>query len=95
MKIEIEEGIYSIVDRLPIRKVILDYEESKITRTIFQDGKTTLDISKTLSVSISDIRKLSHLELSNLLKKRLEECVDLQFNAEIGFFKSPIITKTI
>lgn len=99
MIVEIEEGIYSIEDRLPLRKVVFTYANSKITRKLFMLGDTDsrnnkIDVIEGFFIEIVDIERLTPIEIGDMLKKRILDCFERNIQSEMPFYKSPIITRT-
>ena len=98
METIIEESIWDIEQKLPLRKSILTYDSEKITRNLFILGDSErrnnkIDVIDSFSISIEEINKMSSLEIGDMLKKRITECFERNVNNEIPFFTSPIITK--
>lgn len=98
METIIEESIWDIEQKLPLRKAILTYDGEKITRNLFILGDSErrnnkIDVIDNFSISIEEINKMSSIEIGDILKKSLNECFERVVNDEIPFFKSPIITK--
>ena len=98
METVIEESIWDIEQKLPLRKTVLTYNGEKITRNLFILGDSErrnnkIDVIDDFRISIGEINKMSSLEIGDMLKKRLTECIEYNINNEIPFFTSPIITK--
>jgi len=98
METIIEESIWDIEQKHPIRKAILTYDGEKITRNLFMLGDSEywnnkIDIIDNFRISIEEIKKMSSLEIGDMLKNRVAECFENNVNNEIPFFTSPIITK--
>lgn len=94
----IEEGIYDVETRLPLRKVDFQYDGKQITRRLFILGDTEkrnakVDVIDFFRVTLEEINQLSALELGEKLKREVVECFDRNVNNEIPFFDSPIITR--
>jgi hypothetical protein len=97
METIIEESIWNIEQRLPLRKCILKYDGNKITRNLFILGDSKyrnnkIDVIDEFRVSIEDINKMNPLELGSMLKDELNKCFERNLNSEMPFFTSPIIT---
>lgn len=98
MKTIIEEGIWNIKERQPLRRVVFEFDGNKITRSLFILGdserkNSKIDIIDYFVVELSKIKHLSPLALGKFLKKELSECFDKNVDNEIKFFTNPIITK--
>ena len=98
METIIEESIWDIKQKLPLRKAIFTYDGEKITRNLFILGDSErrnnkIDVIEYFNISIEEINKMSSLEIGDMLKNRLDECFEKNVNNEIPFFTSPIITK--
>lgn len=94
MKTIIEEQIYSIETKQPIRRAVFEYKDSRITRELFildstRNGK--IDVIDHFWVSLKEIESKTPNELGTFLKKELEECFDRNIKNEIPFFDCPII----
>lgn len=94
MRIEITENIFCIKTRNAIRKVVLEYKDSRITRQLYIKGDSIsknnkIDVIDCFKVSFEDIEKLSPLELGMKLKKDLEQKFKEVIDSEICFFYNP------
>jgi hypothetical protein len=81
MKVIIEEGIWDIRQKLPLRKSILTYDAKQITRKLFilaQHGRSdernnkidVIDLDKIqLKIDLNKVNKLSTNEIGKYLKK--------------------------
>lgn len=92
----IEESIWCIEQKLPIRKCIFKYDGNQITRNLFILGDSEyknnkIDIIDSLQVSIKEINEMTVSDLGSLLKDKLAKCFELNVSNEIPFFTSPII----
>lgn len=94
----IEEGIWDIQEKKPLRKAIFKYDGSSITRNLFMLGdsekrNSKIDVINSFSIEISKINELSPKQIGKLLKKQLSECFDNNIKSELKFYTCPIITK--
>lgn len=107
METIIEEGIWDIENKQPIRRAIFTCDGKKITRNIFILGESEKRNSKVdiidlynvkLEIELTKINNLSAVEIGEYLKKEAEvfepiTCFERNIANEIPFFTSPIITK--
>jgi hypothetical protein len=107
METIIEEGIWDIKQKLPLRRVVFTCDGKKITRNLFILGDSEnrnskvdiIDLEKVeIEISLTKINKLSTTEIGEYLKKKAEvfepiTCFERNISNEIPFFTSPIITK--
>jgi hypothetical protein len=98
METIIEESIWDIKQKLPLRKAIFTYDGEKITRNLFILGDSErrnnkIDVIEYFNISIKEINKISSLEIGDMLKNKINKCFETNVNNEIPFFTLPIITK--
>ena len=107
METIIEEGIWDVEQKLPLRRAIFTCDGKKITRNLFILGDSekrnskvdVIDLDKVqLKIDLTKINKLSVSEIGEYLKKEAEifepiTCFEQNIANEIPFFTSPIITK--
>jgi hypothetical protein len=103
----IEEGIYDIETKLPLKKAIFTFDGKKITRNLFilgddEESNNKVDIinlEKTkIEVDIPKIFNMSSQELCDYIMEKVKHlepnlCYERNINNEIPFFENPIITK--
>jgi hypothetical protein len=98
MKVIIEESIWDIETKQPIRKTTLTCDNEKITRNIFILGDSDrrnnkIDVIEDLRVSLADINNLTAVELGEKLKGILSDCFESNVQGEIPWFTYPIIQR--
>lgn len=107
MEITIEEGIWDIEERLPLRKAVFTCDGKKVTRNLFILGDTDKRNSKVdiihldkivIEMEVEKINTLPAEELANLLKEKAKQkdpvgCFERNVNNELPFFKCPITTR--
>lgn len=98
----IEEGIYDINTKESIKKAIFTFDGERLTRQLFYDSNkidvidgTSLNIKLTLSDMLN--YEVNYDNIIENIKKRVKE-FDVEnvekrnIDAELPFFKNPIIT---
>lgn len=107
METIIEEGIWNVSQKLPLRRAIFTCDGKKITRKLFILGDSErrnnkvdiIDLERVnLKISLTEVNKLSVSEIGEYLKKEAEvfepiSCFERNVANEIPFFTSPIIVK--
>ena len=107
METIIEESIWDVEQKLPLRKVILTCDGKKITRNLFILGDSKkrnakvdiIDLEKVqIKINLTKINELSPTELGDFLKNEAinfepYSCFERNVSNEIPFFTNPIITK--
>ena len=107
METTIEEGIWDIKEKSPLRRAIFKYDGKKITRNLFILGDTEarnskidiIDLEKIkIEVNLNEVNKLSSSELGDFIKDKLKDhqpsvCFEKNVNNDIYFFTNPIIIK--
>ena len=107
METIIEEGIYDVETRLPIRRAIFTFDGGKITRNLFILGDSerrnskidVIDIENAkISINVSKINDCSIEEIISFLKKEAKKwepipIFEQNVKDEIYWFSNPIITK--
>ena len=107
METIIEESIWDIKSRSPIRKAVFTCDGKKITRNLFILGDSerrnakvdVIDLEKvSIKIDLTKIKELSSIELGEFLKKEAEvfephRCFERNVENEIPFFLNPIITR--
>jgi len=107
METIIEEGVWDIKQKSPLKRAIFKFDGKKITRNLFVLGDSerrnskidVIDLEKIkIEVSLIEINKLSDSELCILIKEKLKTfqpsvCFERNVNNEIPGFTNPIITK--
>ena len=94
--ISIEETIWDINTKQPIRTCVLKNDGKKITRELFVLGDRRngrIDVVDSLNLSVEEIINLPLDEIGSLLKSRVANCLELNFQGELPFFAYLIITK--
>ena len=107
METIIEESIWDIKQKLPLRRTILTCDGKKITRNLFILGDSKkrnskvdiIDLEKVeIKIDLTKINKLSAMEIGKKKKKEAvvfepNTCFERNVANEIPFFINPIITK--
>lgn len=107
METIIEESIWCVKKRLPLRKVIFRYDGKTITRNLFILGNSekrnakidVIDLENMkLSIDLAKVNSLSPIEIGDILKERAKDfepklIFDNNVSGDLEFFKYPIITR--
>jgi hypothetical protein len=96
--IYIEEGIYDIKTKRPIRSVEYIFNGEKMTRKLFILGdkkwkNNKIDVIDSFVVSIKDILNSTPDEIITNLKKKIDLAWSINLNEEKKWFNYPIIKK--
>lgn len=96
--VTIEEGIWDIEQKMPLRRAVLTYDGKQITRNLFILGDSEkrnkkIDVIDHLQVNLSDINEMSVTKLARHLKSIVSDCFVRNVNAEFELiFKSGDVT---
>lgn len=98
MEVIIEEGIWNIETRMPIKSAVFKCDNVKITRQLYdiersKKWNSKIDTIDHIRVNLSDISSLNSTELGEKIKGIMHDCFDRNVNNEIPFFEFPIITR--